>query len=369
VYHGRAWGRAIASYGAAIGLGTALGPLIGGAVTSGLGWRWIFYLNVPIGSAAIAISLTRVAEWRDHSSGGVDVAGALTLTAALVAVLLALTWSGSPGLADARTLLAIVVACASLALFVAIERRSRRPLLDLAILRNRMFMGVSLAAFAQAAAVYAMFLYLSLYLQTIRGLDPLQTGVQLLPQEAAGAVVAVVAGRLSVVLPVWWLIATGLALDAVGLVMLRGDVVAGDDASLTAALFVTGVGLGLVFPPVAATAPKVVAPERTGMASGACSTFQQFGTASGIALLGAVFQTYVSDHLVRVATTRPDDLAGAVATGQLHVASRLVGSRDVDLLHDVFTDGFGVVLLIGAAVAAIGVAVTWVLLRPASEPT
>lgn len=180
---------------------------------------------------------------------------------------------------------------------------------------------------------------------------------------------AVVAGRLSVVMPVRWLISVGLALDAVGLVMLRGNVVAGDDTSLTAALLVTGVGLGLVFPPVAATAPKVVAPERTGMASGTCSTFQQFGTASGIALLGAVFQTYVSDHLASVATTRPGDLAGAVATGHLHLASGLVAARDVDLLHDVFSDGFGVVLLIGAAVAAMGVAAAWVLLRPPPEPT
>ena len=171
---------ALAAYGATIGAAFAIGPLVGGALTSGLDWRWIFLVNLPIGIACIAITRAYVAESRDPAARGIDWPGQITLTGGLFLLVLALLRGHEDGWQ--RAILAEPGgAAALLAAFVAIEARVAEPMLPLRLFRDRSFTGAQIAAFAISASFFAIFLYTTLYLQQILGLSAIEAGLAYLP--------------------------------------------------------------------------------------------------------------------------------------------------------------------------------------------
>src|SRR4051794_1801285 len=172
---------AMAVYGATIGASFAVGPLVGGGLTSGLSWRWIFLINIPIGIGALAVTLRRVAESKDPAARRVDVSGQVTLTGGLFLLVLALLRANDVGWGATSTIVELAGAVALLGAFVGIERRVREPMLPLGLFRIPAFAGAQITVFAISASFFAAYLYATLYVQNVLGLSAIEAGLAYLP--------------------------------------------------------------------------------------------------------------------------------------------------------------------------------------------
>src|SRR5437588_7494467 len=293
-FRGKERGVAFGVFGATIGAAVAVGPVVGGVITSGIGWEWIFFVNVPIGAGAVALTLNHVAESRDPNASGVDWLGLLTFSGSLFLLVFALIQGNEKGWGSARILSYLIGSAALLALFVVVERRQRRPMLDLTLFARPAFAGASIVALTLSASMFAMFLYLTLYIQDVLGYSPLQAGLRFLPVTLISFAVAPVAGRLSVRVPVRLLLGTGLLLVSGGLLAMTAITASSGWTTLIPGFVIAGAGIGMINPPLASTAIGVVHHTRSGMASGINDTFRPVGIATGIAGLGAVFQHQVT---------------------------------------------------------------------------
>jgi EmrB/QacA subfamily drug resistance transporter len=317
-FRGRDRGVAFGVWGAITGVAVSLGPILGGVITTGISWRGIFLVNVPIGVAALAVTRWRVEESRAPHPGRPDYAGFVLLTTGLVGLVYGLIRAGERSWSDAGALVALGVGGALLVCFVLTELVVRDPMFDLRLFRKPTFVGGLCAAFAMNGSLFAMLLYLVLYLQDVLGYSALATGVRLLVSSGALLVAATVAGRLSERVSARWLIGPGLLAVGAGLLLMTG--LHGDSSwtHLIAGFLVSGVGAGFVNPPLASTAIGVVEPERAGMASGINSTFRQVGLATSIAALGSIFTTSLDNKLAGSLASTPL----AVHAGQIATAVR-----------------------------------------------
>jgi len=290
-FHGRERGMAFGAWGAVAGVATAVGPLLGGLLTTELSWRWIFLVNLPVGIAAIAITLTRVHEFRPSHARSVDLAGFAVFTVGLVALVYGLIESSRRGWGDGVVIGAFAVAVLMLAAFPVVERLQRQPMFDLTLFRKPTFVGGSIAAFAMNGSLYAMLLYLVLYFQNALHYSALGTGLRLVVITGGSLITAIPAGRLSERIPVRWLIGPGLLLVGFGLLLMRGIGPGSSWTHLILGFAIAGAGSGMVNPPLASTAVGVVEPRDAGMASGINTTFRQIGIATSVAALGSIFAT------------------------------------------------------------------------------
>jgi EmrB/QacA subfamily drug resistance transporter len=289
-FEGRALGRALGVWSAVVTLGLGCGPVVGGLLTE-VSWRWIFFVNLPLGVAAIVATLAGFRESRSPEPRRIDVPGGAVFAVGLVALTVGLTESGEVGWGSPRVLLALAVAAAALVAFPLVEHRRRQPMVDLALLRRSTFVGGLVAALGMNGSLYAVLLYLVLYLQDGLGESASATGLQLLVLTAAAMVTSLVAGRLAGPATVRWLIGAGLGLVGVGLLLMRGPGGPGWE-HLVPGLVVAGAGGGLVNPALAATAVGVVGREDAGMASGINAAFRQIGITVSVAVLGWVFASH-----------------------------------------------------------------------------
>jgi EmrB/QacA subfamily drug resistance transporter len=362
-FRGRDRGVAFGIWGAITGVAVAIGPLLGGALTSGLSWRWIFFVNLPVGIAALALTALRVHESKLPHAPRPDWIGATTFTLALASLIYALIESGSRGFSDTRVIACFIAAGVLLVVFVVVERVGEHPMFDLGLFRLPTFSGGLVAAFGVSASIFSMFLYLVLYIQDILGYSPLQTGLRLLVVSGAIMVTATVAGRLSSHVPVRWLIGPGLLIVGAGLLLMRGLTAGSSWTDLIAGFIVAGIGVGLINPPLASTAVGVVQPQRAGMASGINSTFRQIGIATGIALLGTLFTNHTRQQLLdqlqalHGLSPHANAIVGAVRSGQLgHVLSTLPPQQRGPVAHAAtaaFTSGLNLILLVAAIIALV----------------
>ena len=221
-YRGRDRGVAFGVWGAVTGAAVSIGPVVGGALTDGLSWRWIFLVNVPIGVVALALTVSKVDESRDPHGARLDIPGFVTFTAALGTLVFGLIESSRKGWGSGLVEGCLIASVALFAVFFAVERRSSAPMLDLSLFRRRAFNGASIVAFALSGSIFAMLLYLTLYLQNILGLSPLGAGLRLVTLSGAILVTSFVAGRLTTVVPVRLLMGAGLALVGRSLLLMRG---------------------------------------------------------------------------------------------------------------------------------------------------
>ncbi|HYK68208.1 MAG TPA: MFS transporter [Streptosporangiaceae bacterium] len=362
-FRGPARGVAFGIWGAITGLAVAIGPLLGGVLTSGISWRWIFFVNAPIGVVAVVISVMRVAESRLPSATRPDWPGFVLFTAGLASLVYALIEASRTSFTDGVVLGCFAAAAVLLAAFVLVEWRVAHPMFDLGLFRLPTFSGGLVAAFGLSASIFAMLLYLVLYLQDILGYSALATGVRLTIISGGILVTATIAGRLSSVVPVRLLIGPGLILVGVGLLLMRGLTATSSWTHLIPGMIVGGLAVGLVNPPLASTAVSVVAPQRAGMASGINSTFRQVGIATGIALLGALFASKVTNEVIARTAGVPGlsghgaEIAGAVKAGQ---AQRLLASLPGParqaagaVTRTAFTAGLDEILLVAAIIALV----------------
>jgi len=336
-FHGRERGTAFGVWGATVGAAVAIGPLAGGLLTSWLSWRWIFLVNIPIGIAAVVLSAKQLRESSDPGQSHLDPVGLVTLTGGLLALVLGLIEGNQHGWSSVFIVSLLTVAALLLIAFVASQAVERNGMVDLTLFRRPAFVGAQTTAFTISASMFAMFLYLTLYLQNILGLTPLQTGLRFLPLSIISFVAAPIAGRLSSRVPIRILLGTGLALNAVAMWLMSRVSTSSDWTVLLPGFIVAGIGIGLVNAPLASTAVSTVRQERAGMASGINNTFRQVGIATGIAALGAIF------------ASRVDPRAFAPNASAAARASFVAG------LHDI--------LLVGTVVAACGAVLAAVLVR------
>ena len=292
-FHGRERGTAFGIYGAVLGGAVAVGPLIGGALTSGVGWRWIFFVNVPIGLVAVIITLTKMQESKDPSGRRIDWFGFLTFSVSLFLLVLALVRGNSDGWASTLIVGLFVGAAVLMAAFLVGEWVQKDPMLDLTLFKRPAMVGVSITAFTLAASIFAMFLYLTLYIQDDLGYGPLAAGIRFLPITVMAFVVAPFAGKLTVRVKSRYLLGTGLLLVTAGMLLMATTRADSGWAQLLPGYIVAGAGIGMVNPVLASASVAVVPFQRSGMASGTNSTFRQVGIATGIAALGAVFASQI----------------------------------------------------------------------------
>ena len=303
-FHGRERGMAFGAWGAVAGVATALGPLLGGLLTTELSWRWIFFVNLSVGIVAIVITLTRVQEFRPPHARRVDLAGFSVFTLGLVALVYALIESSRRGWGDGVVIGALVIAAVMLAAFPIVERLQHEPMFDLTLFRKPTFVGGSIAAFGMNGSLFAMFLYLILYFQNALHYSALGSGLRLVVITGASMLTAIPAGRLSERIPVRWLIGPGLMLVGIGLLLMRGIEPGSSWTHLILGFVVAGAGSGMVNPPLASTAVGVVEPQDAGMASGINTTFRQIGIATAIAALGSIFASELRGTTVATVAAR-----------------------------------------------------------------
>lgn len=326
--------KALAVYGATIGGAFAIGPFVGGALTSAFGWRAIFLANVPIGLLALWIAVRRVEESRDPHARGVDWAGQATLIGGLFLLVLGLLRGNEDGWGSPAIVAMLAGAVALLAAFVVVEWRSREPMLPLRLLRQPAFAGPQIAVFALSGSFFAIFLYLTLYLQTVLGLSPIETGLVYLPGTVVMFLVAGATAQLGTRIAPGVLVTAGLVLVTAG---MAAFLLLGTGSSWTAVLpaeLLACVGMGIFNPAASALALAALPEHQSGLAVGANDTFRQTGVAVGIAGLGT---------LVPASAALGGDPAAYVAG-----------------LHDA--------ALAGAALAAAGAIATWLLLVARRRP-
>ena len=376
-FHGRERGTAFGVFGAVTGAAVAVGPLVGGVITSGIGWEWIFFVNVPIGIGAVILTLTRVQESRDPGGTGIDWAGLVTFSGSLFLLVFALVQGNDKGWGSTQIVAMLIASAVLIVLFLIVERAQERPMLDLALFRRPAFTGANIVAFALSGSIFAMFLYLTLYVQNVLGFSPLQAGLRFLPITLLSFAVAPVAGKLAVHMPVRLLLGVGLLLVGIGMFAMTAVDAHSEWTALIPGFAFAGVGIGLVNPPLAAAAIGVVPPERSGMASGINSTFRQVGIATGIAGLGAVFQHNVtagtkvaladSGHAREVLTAAHGQLATLLESGEIgRVAGSLSSTARTALVSSYrvgFTGAFTDILIIGGVLAIAGSALAFALVR------
>jgi EmrB/QacA subfamily drug resistance transporter len=372
-FRGRDRGAAFGVWGAVTGLAVAIGPVLGGVLTSGLSWRWIFFVNVPVGAVAVVITVLKVAESKVRDAHRPDIPGFVVFTLALAATVFALIESNRRSFGSPIVIASFAAAAVLLIAFVLIERTVQYPMFDLGLFRLPTFTGGAVAAFAISASIFSTLLYVVLYLQNVLGLDALGAGVRLLLMSAGILLTTPIAGRLSARVPVRWLIGPGLLLIGVGLLLMRGLGPNSGWAHLIAGLVVAGAGSGLVNPPLASTAVGVVTPERSGMASGINSTFRQVGIATGIALLGTLFANRVTAEVLDRTAGVPglrgqgSRIASAVTSGHpdqvLATLSPADRSTASTIIRAAFTSGLNWIFLIAAIVAFVGGVVALLAIR------
>ena len=371
-FRGAERGLAFGVWGALAGVAAAVGPIIGGVLVSGLSWRWIFFVNVPVGAIALVLTMLRVVESRDEQARRPDWLGFVLFSGALASLIYALIESGRSSFTATPVLACFAAAAVLIIAFVLVETRSRHPMFDLRLFRVPTFVGGDIAAFGLSFSIFAMLLYVVLYLQNVLEYSALQTGVRLLVLSVGVLVASGVAGRLSEKVPVRALIGPGLVLVGIGLLLMRGLTAASSWTHLVPGLIVAGVGVGLVNPPLASTAVGVVEPRRSGMASGINLTFRQVGLATGVALLGTLFANRLTSVVQSRAAGTPlaphsAEISTALRNGSVSRLFATVPPQERGLLVEIargsFASALDEILWIAAIVTLVAGVASFFLIR------
>jgi EmrB/QacA subfamily drug resistance transporter len=353
VYQGKQRSVALGVWGAVSGGAAAVGPVLGGLLTEGPGWRWIFFVNLPVSVAAVWLTLRAVPESRGPRGMRVDWLGTLAFAGFAGGTTYAVVRAGDDGWIATGTLASFGLAALALLCFVVVERRVAHPLLDLSLLRKPAFVGVMAGALAFNGVAFGVLAYTSIWLQTLLGMSPVRAGLTLLPLPGASVVVAILGGRLLHGVPARLTIGGGLLLVGIGS-FCQAVLDAGSTwTALVPGLVLVGAGTGLVSPAIAGAALSAVPGERSGMAGGAVNTFRQLGYALGVAVCGTVLTSRMRDAL-------PHDAAHTLAGGG---AAALRGTFGEHALRSAFASGLNTTYAVLGAVGVAAAALVLVLVR------
>ncbi|TMK97796.1 MAG: MFS transporter [Actinobacteria bacterium] len=326
--------RALGVWGAVAGSGGAAGVLLGGALTQGPGWEWVFWVNVPIGLIAAAIAPSLIAESRSESeTRHFDFAGAVSVTGGLSLLVYALVDANGAGWGSAQTILLLGLSAALLGAFAVIERRSRAPLVPFSIFGLRTVSGANVVGLLTGASLFSMFFFISLYMQQVLGYDAIKAGLSYLPLAVSIILAAGIASQLVTRVGFKPVLAAGMALIAGGLLWFSQITVHGSYlGDILGPSLLAAVGLGFAFVPVTIAAVAGVEDHEQGLASGMINTAQQVGGALGLAVLAAISTSVIgSSHDPAILTRgfHSAFLAGAgIAVLGLLATVSLIRNRD-----------------------------------------
>ena len=371
--------KAFGFWGTLIGVAVAVGPLVGGLITSGFGWRWAFLVNVPIGAALIWLALDSIRESRDPDAQRLDVVGMLSFGGGLFCLIWALIGANRIGLSAPETRLKLLASLFLIALFVAAELIQKRPMVDFGLFRKRTFLGAAFAMVGFASSAQVMMTYLPLYLQNAFSLSPAAAGLGMLPFALPLFFCPRIAVALANRMSGRDLLALGLAIVAAGNVATA--LMASSHlpyAYVALGMLATGCGAGLLNGETAKVSMSVIPPERGGMASGIGGTLRFVGLVTGITGLGAVLSSETERRFVHSAPALP--LPHAFGDAPHQIVSRIVAgdipgvvaqapeplrAAIAELSRASFGAGFALVLLVAGAVAALAAGLTFAFVSPA----
>ena len=331
---GAARNRAVGIWGAMGGAGGAAGVLLGGILTDLLSWRWILFINVPIGIGAALLSLHYISARQDeHRTGNFDLLGAITATAGLSVLVLGIVRTDTVGWGSSQTILILAAGLALIGVFLAIEGRfAKAPLMPLRIYASRTLSAANVVIFLVGASVFAMWFFMSLYLQQVQGYSPLKAGLAFLPMTLCIIAGSTFASRAVTRFGPKRLLVTGMVFQTAGL-LLFSDITPGGSylSEVLAPSLLVAIGLGFAFVPATIAAVTGVAPHEAGLASGLVNTSRMVGGAVGLAILAALATSH-TDHQLRH--------DGAHVTAQV--------------AHSALTSGFTLAFVIAGVFAAAG---------------
>lgn len=285
-------GTVVGIYGGLAGLAVAIGPLVGGAITQGLDWHWIFWINVPIGALACLLA-PRLMPESYGSRARLDLPGVGLISVGAVSLVWGLVRAGDAGWGSTEVLATVIAGLGLLAAFIAWEQRARTPMVPLGLFRARAFSAGNATGFLMTAAIFAAGFLVTQYFQFALHYSPFSAGLRLLPFFMTPMLISPAAGAMSDRIGRRPVIATGLLLLAVGLGWAALEVSSTPSlAPLLLALFVAGAGVSMALPTVPTQVLSAVAPRDIGMASGVANTMQRFGAVFGIALTSTIFSAY-----------------------------------------------------------------------------
>jgi EmrB/QacA subfamily drug resistance transporter len=364
-------GRAIGTWAGVSALALALGPVVGGALTEYVSWRAIFYINVPVAAAAVAVTLFAAHESRDETiDKRVDIPGILALSAGLTALILALVESTSWGWGSGRIVGLLAGSVVALVAFVIIELRVPAPMVQFEFFKSRSFFGANSIALIVSFAMLAMFFFSALYIQNILGYSPLQAGLRFLPSTLMIVLIAPISGRLSDRIGPRLPMTVGLAIVAVALYMQTTITDQTGYGHLLPAFVLMGIGMALTMSPMSTAAMNAVSVDKAGVASGILSMNRMLGGTLGVALLGTLFQSVsksrLTSNLAGVPLSPGQRTALADQLGQgvssVHIADPAMRQTVIHATHDAFIHGFTSAMTLSTIVAAVGSVVAFVFI-------
>jgi EmrB/QacA subfamily drug resistance transporter len=321
-----------------VALGTSVGPTLGGLITAHFSWRWIFYVNVPLGIVGVILSLFLLKERSRRTVGRFDPAGALLLAVGLIALTLGLSFGQEWGWSSPGLIATLVISVVAFVLLVVVEPRVPDPVIDFRLLRNRVFISANISLIMSFLALFAVSFILPFYLEELRGFSVVEAGLLLTPLPLAIAVIAPFSGALADRIGSRWLAASGLALACVGLVLISQLNAQSSIFEIVWRMLVAGARQALFQSPnnsaLMGSAPR----ERQGVASGFLATGRVMGQNVSVALAGAVFT----------------GMGGALA-GVILVSGQHLPVNQVMALQDTFTSAFHATFVVCAVIAALSV--------------
>jgi EmrB/QacA subfamily drug resistance transporter len=358
-------GRAIGTWAGVSAMALAIGPVVGGFLVENVSWQSIFFLNVPIAFVAVFVTLFAARESRDETSTHhVDLPGVATITIGLAALVLALVEGNSWGWASASIIALLAVSVLSFAGFVAAERRSPEPMVDFRFFRSRSFLGANVVAFIVSFAMLAMFFFLALYMQNVRGYSPLQAGVRFLPSTAVIIFAGPIAGRLADRIGPRALMTAGLVLTSASLFWQGHLAVDTSYGFLVGAFVLMGLGMGLVMSPMSTAAMNAVEPTKAGVASGILSMSRMVGGTFGVAVMGALItalgKSRLGDLLPQLPAQTRERLSESLGAGGTGV-----GGQVGDAVKQAYVYSLNHGLRIAAGVSLLGALLAWTLVSNA----
>jgi len=349
-------GKAIGTWAGVSGLALAIGPLVGGFLVEHVAWQSIFFVNLPVAALCVVVTLVAAENSRDETvARTVDIPGVATLTVGLAALVLALIEGNAWGWGSARIVGLLMLAAVALAAFLAVERRVRAPMVDMAFFRSRTFLGVSLVAFTVTFAMLASFFFVTLYMQNVLGFSPLEAGIRALPSTVMVAGAGPIAGRLTDRIGARTPLVTGLVLVALGLLWQSRVEVDTSYGFLVGAFVIIGIGIGCVMSPMSTAAMNAVAREKAGVASGVLSMSRMVGGTFGVAATGALVTTIgrarIDELLPGLPGAARDRLAEALGAGSVSDG----GAPQVTAaVQQAFVDALSTGMVVAAGIVLVG---------------
>ncbi len=320
--------RAMGVYAAMSGAGGAVGLLLGGLFTDLLSWRWIFFINVPIGALVLFLA-PRALNESETTDGRLDVGGAITVTAGMLSLVYGISSSAVHGWSSPQTVVPLIASVLLLGTFVLVESRTANPLVPFSIFANRNRSAVYAMMFCIATAMFCLFFFLSQFLQDVKGWNALETGLAFLPMAVGIVVAAQISSRIVTRIGIRVPLLVGPAASMIGLGWLSLLTVHSGYAQVLGPIVLISLGMGFAFVPLTLTAVSKVRPDQAGLASALLNTTQQVGGALGLAVLSTVALTVAKNAAANLASVTGGHLSpasAAVATTQGYTTAFRIGA-------------------------------------------